>query len=154
MNLVELITPKTVFLNVAASSRKQALEVLSKRAATETDLKPRVLFDILVERERLGPTSIGKGVAIPHIKITELQKIHTLFFRLKEPVDFHALDEQPVDLLFVILAPNNSDAQHLKLLAQISRLLRDKNICTKLRQAGRPENVCALLTNTTLRSAA
>ena len=154
MNLVGLITPKTVFLDVAASSRKQALEVLSKRAATETGLKPRVLFDILVERERLGPTSIGKGVAIPHTKITELQNIHSLFFRLKKPVDFYALDEQPVDLLFLILAPKNSDAEHLKLLAQISRLMRDKIMCTKLRQAGRPENVCALLTNTTTQSAA
>jgi nitrogen PTS system EIIA component len=154
MNLVEFITPETIFMDVSAGSKKQVLEELSKRAAAATGVKPRILFDILVERERLGPTGIGKGVAIPHGKMPELQKIHSLFVRLEKPVDFDAIDEQPVDLLFVILAPEDSDAEHLKLLAQTSRLMRDDNICTKLRQADRPERLFALLTNTTTRRAA
>ncbi|MBE90018.1 MAG: PTS IIA-like nitrogen-regulatory protein PtsN [Rhodospirillaceae bacterium] len=154
MNLVELIKPETVFLDVAARSKKQVLEELSKRAATETGLETRFLFDILVDRERLGPTGIGKGIAIPHAKITELKKIHSLFIRLEEPIDYEAPEEEPVDLLFVILAPENSESKYLKLLAQISRLLRDDHVCTKIRQANRSEKLCSVLTNTTTHRAA
>ena len=154
MNLAELIKPETVFLDLAAGSKKQALEELSKRAAAETGLETRFLFDILVDRERLGPTGIGKGIAIPHAKITELQKIHSLFIRLEKPIDYEAFDEQPVDLLFAILVPENSESKHLTLLAQISRLLRNDDICSRLRQARRPEKLYSILTNTTTRQAA
>ena len=106
----------------------------------------RVIFDVLLQREKLGTTGIGRGIAIPHGKLQELKKLHGLFARLPKAIDFDAIDEQPVDLIFMLLAPVSAGADHLKALARVSRLLRDESVCAKLRGADGPEALFALLT--------
>ncbi len=146
MEMVELLVPDGVVANLKASSKKQALQELSQQAASLTGLHERVIFDVLLQREKLGTTGIGRGIAIPHGKMQELEKLHGLFARLPKAIDFDAIDEQPVDLIFLLLAPESAGADHLKALARVSRLLRDESVCAKLRGADDPEALFALLT--------
>lgn len=146
MEMVELLAQDGVVANLKASSKKQALQELSQQAASLTGLHERVIFDVLLQREKLGTTGIGRGIAIPHGKMQELERLHGLFARLPKPIDFDAIDEQPVDLIFLLLAPESAGADHLKALARISRLLRDETVCAKLRGADDPEALFALLT--------
>ena len=146
MEMVDLLVPDAVVANLKAGSKKQALQELSQQAATLTGLQERVIFDVLLQRERLGTTGIGRGIAIPHGKMQELKKLHGLFARLPKAIDFDAIDEQPVDLIFMLLAPVSAGADHLKALARVSRLLRDESVCAKLRGADDPEALFALLT--------
>lgn len=147
MEIVDLITPQSVIARLRAANKKQALQELAKRAAEITGLRERAIFDVLLERERLGTTGVGDGIAIPHGKLAELKRLHGLFARLETPVDFDAVDEQPVDLIFLLLAPEGAGADHLKALARVSRLLRDRSTCEKLRGADTPDALYALLTN-------
>ena len=146
MEMVELLVQDGVVANLKASSKKQALQELSQQAASLTGLHKRVIFDVLLQREKLGTTGIGRGIAIPHGKMQELERLHGLFARLPKPIDFDAIDERPVDLIFLLLAPESAGADHLKALARISRLLRDEAVCEKLRGADDPEALVALLT--------
>jgi PTS system nitrogen regulatory IIA component len=146
MEIAELITPEGVVPNLRATSKKQALQELARRAAEITGLAERAIFDVLVERERLGTTGVGNGIAIPHGKLASLTRIYGLFARLDKPIDFDSIDEQPVDLIFLLLAPESAGADHLKALARISRLLRDKAVCEKLRGTDSAEGLYALLT--------
>jgi PTS system nitrogen regulatory IIA component len=129
------------------SSKKQALQELARRAAEITGVHERQIFDVLLERERLGTTGVGNGIAIPHGKLADVKQMFGLFARLEHPVDFEAIDEQPVDLIFLLLAPEGAGADHLKALARVSRLLRDRAICEKLRGADQAEAIYALLTD-------
>lgn len=147
MEIVDLITPQSVVARLRAANKKQVLQELAKRAAEITGLRERAIFDVLLERERLGTTGVGDGIAIPHGKLAELKRLHGLFARLETPVDFDAVDEQPVDLIFLLLAPEGAGADHLKALARVSRLLRDRSTCEKLRGADTPDALYALLTN-------
>ncbi len=146
MEIDELITPQSVIAHLRATSKKHALQELAKRAAEATGLPERAIFDVLLERERLGTTGVGNGIAIPHGKLPELKRLHGLFARLETPVDFDAIDDQPVDLIFLLLAPETAGADHLKALARVSRLLRDRAVCEKLRGADQPDAIYALLT--------
>ena len=146
MEMVDLLVPDAVVASLKAGSKKQALQELSQQAATLTGLHERVIFDVLLQREKLGTTGIGRGIAIPHGKMQELKKLHGLFARLPKAIDFDAIDEQPVDLIFMLLAPVSAGADHLKALARVSRLLRDESGCAKLRGADDPEALFALLT--------
>jgi len=148
MEIAELLSPESVIPNLRATSKKQVLQELARRAAEATGLHERAIFDVLLERERLGTTGVGHGIAIPHGKLPELKKLFGLFARLEQPVDFDAIDEQPVDLIFLLLAPETAGADHLKALARVSRLLRDRAVCEKLRGANQPEALYALLTET------
>src|SRR6266851_5405116 len=114
-----------------------------------TDIAERRLYDVLVERELLGSTGIGRGIAIPHGKLTELSRLCGLFARLERPIPFDAIDDQPVDLVFVLLAPAGAGADHLRALARVSRLLRDGSICQKLRGTDNADALYALLTDHT-----
>ncbi len=154
MEMVELLVQDGVVANLKASSKKQALQELSQQAASLTGLHERMIFDVLLQREKLGTTGIGRGIAIPHGKMQELERLHGLFARLPKPIDFDAIDEQPVDLIFLLLAPESAGADHLKALARISRLLRDEAVCEKLRGADDPEALFALLTVPTVSPAA
>ncbi len=145
MDLDEILTPESVVANLKAKSKKQALQELSKRAKVITGLVERDIFDTLLERERLGTTGVGQGVAIPHGRMAELDRLYGLFARLEHPIDFDAIDDQPVDLIFVLLAPVSAGADHLKALARVSRLLRDKSMCAKLRGTANPEALYAAL---------
>ena len=129
-----------------ASSKKQALQDLARRAGDITGLHERAIFDVLMERERLGTTGVGNGIAIPHGKMANLDRLYGLFARLEHSVDFQSIDEQPVDLIFLLLAPESAGADHLKALARVSRLLRDGSVCEKLRGTNDAEALFALLT--------
>jgi PTS system nitrogen regulatory IIA component len=107
-----------------------------------------------MERERLGTTGVGNGIAIPHGKLANLDKLYGLFARLEKPIDFQAIDKQPVDLIFLLLAPESAGADHLKALARVSRLLRDKQVCEKLRGTDSQEALFALLTESAATQAA
>ncbi|MBT3989324.1 MAG: PTS IIA-like nitrogen regulatory protein PtsN [Rhodospirillaceae bacterium] len=146
MELTDLLTPESIVANLKATSKKQALQELSKRIAEVIEHDERDIFDILLEREKLGTTGVGDGIAIPHGKLESLEKLHGFFARLERPVDFDSIDERPVDLIFLLLAPESAGADHLKALARVSRLLRDKANCDKLRGSDNPEALYALLT--------
>lgn len=133
MDLRDLITPEGIFPALKVKTKKQVLQELSERAAELTGLNPRQVFEALLQRERLGSTGVGGGIAIPHGKITGISKIITLFARLDEKVEFESMDGEPVDLVFLLLAPETAGADHLKALARISRLLRDPAAIEKLR---------------------
>ncbi|WP_142849026.1 PTS IIA-like nitrogen regulatory protein PtsN [Telmatospirillum sp. J64-1] len=146
MEIADLITPQSIIANLRATSKKQALQELARRAAEITGLHERAVFDVLLERERLGTTGVGNGIAIPHGKLPNLDGLHGLFARLERPINFDSIDEQPVDLIFLLLAPESAGADHLKALARVSRLLRDKSICEKLRGTEKTDALYALLT--------
>ncbi|HEX3535192.1 MAG TPA: PTS IIA-like nitrogen regulatory protein PtsN [Stellaceae bacterium] len=147
MEIADLLTPRGVIANFRVSSKKQALQELAKRAATATGIAERRIFEVLSERERLGTTGIGMGIAIPHGKMAEINHLFGLFARLERPIPFEAIDDQPVDLVFLLLAPANAGADHLKALARVSRLLRDRPTCQKLRGTDNPDALYALLTD-------
>ena len=154
MEISDLITLEGLDANLKVSSKKQALQELSKRAADVTGQHERAIFDVLMERERLGTTGVGNGIAIPHGKLSTLDRLYGLFARLETPIDFHAIDEQPVDLVFLLLAPETAGADHLKALARVSRLLRDGAVCEKLRGTEDAEALYALLTQSSASQAA
>jgi nitrogen PTS system EIIA component len=154
MEIADLIAPEGVVANLRAAGKKQALQELARRAAPLAGLPERTIFDVLLERERLGTTGVGHGVAIPHGKLSALRRLHGLFAKLDNPIDFDSIDDQPVDLIFLLLAPDNAGADHLKALAKVSRLLRDRTVCDKLRGAETPEALYALLTESTASHAA
>ena len=142
----DLITPQAILANLKAGSKKQALQDMARRAAELTGQHERAVFDVLLERERLGTTGVGHGIAIPHGKLPGLERVHGVFARLERPIDFDAIDEQPVDLIFLLLAPEHAGADHLKALARVSRLLRDQGMCDKLRGSDSADAIYALLT--------
>jgi PTS system nitrogen regulatory IIA component len=139
------VTPAAVVASLKATSKKQALQELARRAAELTGEQERAIFDVLLERERLGTTGVGDGVAIPHGKLPNLRRLVGVFARLERPIDFEAIDEQPVDLIFLLLAPGTAGADHLKALARVSRLLRDRQMREKLRGSETREALYALL---------
>ncbi|MGE5503733.1 MAG: PTS IIA-like nitrogen regulatory protein PtsN [Actinomycetota bacterium] len=146
MEIADLINPAAVIPNLRATSKKQALQDLARRAAEVTGLHERAVFEVLLERERLGTTGVGNGIAIPHGKLPTLERLHGVFARLEKPINFESIDEQPVDLIFLLLAPESAGADHLKALARVSRLLRDKGVCEKLRGTDNSDALYALLT--------
>ncbi|MCF4166023.1 PTS IIA-like nitrogen regulatory protein PtsN [Zavarzinia compransoris] len=147
MELNTIISPEGVIADLKANSKKQALQELSVRAAGITGVSDRTILDTLLERERLGTTGVGQGIAIPHGKLGEIDRLFGLFARLADPIEFESIDEQPVDLVFLLLAPQGAGADHLKALARVSRLLRDKDVCEKLRHCDSVEAIYALLTD-------
>ncbi len=147
MDIGDLVTPASIVANLRVPNKRQALQELAKRAAQLTDQHERVIFDVLLERERLGSTGVGQGIAIPHGRIPGLTRLHGLFARLERPIPFESIDDQPVDLIFLLLAPTSAGADHLKALARISRLLRERAICEKLRGTDKADALYALLTD-------
>ena len=154
MEINDLISLEGIVANLRATSKKQALQDLARRAADVTGEPERAIFEVLIERERLGTTGVGNGIAIPHGKLPGLDKLYGLFARLDTPIDFDAIDEQPVDLICLLLAPESAGADHLKALARVSRLLRDRSICDKLRGSDTAEAIFALLTESAASHAA
>ena len=146
--MIELITPASIIANLRAGNKKQALQELARKAAELTGQHERMIFDVLLERERLGTPGVGQGIAIPHGKLSSLGRVYGIFARLERAIDFDAIDEQPVDLMFLLLAPEQAGADHLKALARVSRLLRDNSVCEKLRGSTSADAIYALLTQT------
>tara|TARA_R110002096_G_scaffold11971_7_gene43580 strand:+ start:392 stop:853 length:462 start_codon:yes stop_codon:yes gene_type:complete len=145
MNIGDLLSVDSIVAGFKASSKKQAIQALARKIAVNAGVDDRLVFDKLLERERLGSTGVGKGVAIPHARIAGLPKITGLFAKLASPIDFDSVDERPVDLIFMLLAPEEAGADHLKALASVSRLLRDDQMCNKLRLTPDSNAIYAML---------
>lgn len=142
-----MLTAKRIIPDLKASSKKDALLQIAEQAAKHAGLTPEEVFDVLFQRERLGTTGVGEGIAIPHGKFNNLKSIYGFFACAKKPIAFDAVDEKPVDLIFTILAPADAGADHLKALAEVSRMLRDPVVCKKLRGATSAEAMFVLLTS-------
>ncbi len=146
MDLSDLVNPQGVVANLKVSGKKQLLQELAQRMAGIAHVAERTIFETLLERERLGTTGVGQGIAIPHARLPGIDKIFGMFARLAEPIDFDSIDDQPVDLVFLLIAPEGAGADHLKALARVSRLLRNQATCEKLRAAQDTAAIYALLT--------
>ena len=146
MMITDLVAPEAILPALKVNGKKQALQELASRAAALTGQNDRAIFEVLLQREKLGTTAVGYGVAIPHGKLPKLEKLFGLFARLERPIDFEAMDGQPVDLVFLLLAPEGAGADHLKALARIARLLRDGETTRKLRESRDAESLYAVLT--------
>jgi len=145
MQIDDLVGPTRVVPKLKAGSKRQALQELAQHAAALTGFDEKSIQRVLSEREKLGTTGIGQGVAIPHGKLPGLSGIHAVFARAAAPIDFESVDDRPVDLFFLLLAPEDAGAAHLRALAHVSRLLRDSSFCEKLRGAAGEDALHALL---------
>lgn len=145
MTITDLVAPEAIISALKVNSKKQALQELAARASAITGQNERAIFEVLLQREKLGTTGVGYGVAIPHGKLPTLDKLFGMFARLERPIDFEAMDGQPVDLMFLLLAPEGAGADHLKALARIARLLRDQDLANKLRASRDAEAIYSVL---------
>lgn len=145
MDLGELLAPGGIIPSLKVTCKKQALQELANRASEVTGLEARQVFDTLLQRERLGSTGLGRGIAIPHVKFKKLKNIVCLFARLSEPIAFDSHDGEPVDLIFLLLAPEHASGDHLKALARISRLVREPAVLERLRTAEDADSLKAVL---------
>ena len=150
MNISDLLAPEAVVASLKVNGKKQLLQELSTRAAALTHLPERKIFETLTERERLGSTGVGQGIAVPHGRLAGIDTIAGIFARLETPIEYDSVDKQPVDLVFMLLAPEGAGADHLKALARVSRLLRNQQAVEKLRAATKAEALYAILTEPTL----
>ena len=146
MSLSQLIKPDAVLAALRVNGKKQALQEMSERAALVSGLPAREIFDALLQRERLGSTGVGDGVAIPHGKLAKCEEIFGVFARLERAIDFDAPDGLPVDLILMLIAPESAGADHLKALAMSARLLRNPSIASQLRATRDATALYALLT--------
>ena len=154
MDIGDLLDRGAISPRVSASSKRQALAVIAEIAARSFDLKPAEILDALIEREEAGSTGVGFGVAVPHARLPGLDRMRAVFVRLEAPVAFDSMDDQPVDLLLALVAPEQSGSEHLRALARVSRLLRKPEIREQLRQAGAVDAIHALLAREAQPSAA
>ncbi len=146
MELSELINSDSIVSTLKVGSKKQALQELAQVAEGITGISSRDIFATVLQRERLGSTGVGQGIAIPHGKLEGLDRLFAIFARLETPIGFDAMDDQPVDLIFMLLAPESAGADHLKALARISRTLRDPSITRKLRDSTSKAEIYSILT--------
>ncbi len=146
MNFSSLLSPSAVRVLSDVSSKKRLLQAIAELAATQVDIPASRVFDALQERESLGPTGVGHGIALPHARLPDMAGVRGIFVRLERAIDFDAADRQPVDLVFALLAPVDSGVDHLKALALVSRTLRNPALCAKLRANTDPSALYALLT--------
>jgi PTS system nitrogen regulatory IIA component len=145
MPTTDLVSPNAIIPALKVNGKKQALQEIAAKAAVLTGQSEKAILEILLQREKLGSTGVGNGVAIPHGKLAKLGNVFGLFARLERPVDFEALDGQPVDLIFLLLAPEGAGADHLKALARVARLLRDPEVAQKLRNSHDADALYAVL---------
>ncbi len=145
MALADLLHQDAIIPALKVNSKKQLLQELAAKASKVTGLSEREIFDVVLQRERLGSTGVGNGIAIPHGKLASVRSIVGVFARLESPVDFEALDDQPVDLVFLLLAPEGAGADHLKALSRIARVLRDQDLVAKLRATDSASAIYAFL---------
>jgi len=154
LTMRELVSPQAVVASLDAPAKKDVLQNIASSAAALLGKESLAVFDVLWERERLGTTGVGQGIAIPHGRVPGLDKVSGFFARLAQPVNFEAIDDKPVDLVFLLLAPESAGADHLHALASVSRLLRDPKLCERLRQAKDAPALYRILTETAVVQAA
>ena len=153
-DLSDLLRPDAVLTGVVVPTKKMLFQLIGTTAASLIGVAPKVIADRLADREKLGSTGFGGGVAIPHAKLEGLSQVTGLFVRLDQGIDFQAVDDLPVDLAFVLLSPVQAGADHLKALARVSRRMRDRTFLAKLRGAGSPDALYALFATDDARDAA
>jgi PTS system nitrogen regulatory IIA component len=153
MTLIDLLSPAAVISPLRANGKKQALQELALHASKLTALPERELYEALLQRERLGSTGIGDGIAIPHGRMAGIDRLVGLFARVEKPIDFEALDGQPVDIIFVLIAPEGAGADHLKALARVARVLRNQAVLEQIRMVRDPEMIYALLVESAAKAA-
>jgi PTS system nitrogen regulatory IIA component len=146
MDLGDILAERSVIAHAFAKTKPDLLRLMAQRAADGTGLDAGVIFESLSQREELGSTGLGNGIAIPHGKIAGLNAVTAVFARLEEPIDFDAVDDQPVDLVMMLLAPFGAGADHLRALSRVARLLRTDSIADQLRRADDPARMFAILT--------
>ncbi len=145
MKIIELLDPERIVCHGQASSKKRALERLSQLLATgAAELTPEAIFDSLVGRERLGSTGLGKGIAIPHGRVSGLDNAIGAFLHLEQGIDFDAIDGQPVDMMFAMLVPEHYTDEHLAILAALAALFEQDEFCAALRNSSQPQQVIEL----------
>ena len=145
MDLSDLLVIDAILPRLKTANKKQALQEMAAKAAALTGRDERDIFETLMQREKLGSTGVGHGVAIPHGKLPGLDRLVGVFALLDKPIDFDSLDGEPVDVMFLLLAPESAGADHLKALARIARVLRDSDTAGRLREAGDAAAIYALL---------
>ncbi|MDN5785780.1 PTS sugar transporter subunit IIA [Pseudorhodobacter sp.] len=148
MELADLLIPGGVRVVSHLTSKKRLFQEIGEVAFGAYGLNAAVAIDGLQERESLGPTGVGHGIALPHARLQDLKKIVGVFLRLEKPLDYDSVDRQPVDLIFALFAPRDSGVDHLKALALVSRTMRDAGVCAKLRANVDPAKLHAILTET------
>jgi len=146
MELADILSEESVIVCVGLKTKSEVLRQLAERAAQVTKGDVEQIFEALSDREALGSTGLGNGIAIPHGKLAGLNGVTAVFARLETPIDFEAVDDQPVDLMMMLLAPVGAGADHLKALARVARLLRNEDTVEALRRAGGAEEIYAILT--------
>lgn len=146
MNLFDLLKPEAVRVMSAVSSKKRLLCAVSEIAHTAYGIDQSTAIEALMERENLGPTGVGNGVALPHARLADIDKVRGVFVLLERAVEFRAVDHLPVDICFALFAPESAGVEHLKALAAVSRTLRDTSVCAKLRANPDPATLYTILT--------
>ncbi len=154
MNIKDMLSDKSFLVNFEASSKKNVLEELSKLAEKDIKIDSRILLEALTKREKLGSTAVGNGIAIPHTNCLDIDKPKVFVALLSNSLDFNANDDQPVDIIFLLLAPDNRGSEHLQALALVSRLLRNKELTTKLRGCKNTESAFAVISQSVREKAA
>lgn len=146
MDLATLLKPEAIRVSGLMKSKKRLFHDLAELAAAAYGIDAATAVDALQERESLGPTGVGHGVALPHARLDALESVRGVFMRLERPLDYGSVDRAPVDLIFALFAPRDAGVEHLKALALVSRTLRDASLCTKLRANTDPDKLFAILT--------
>jgi PTS system nitrogen regulatory IIA component len=154
MPLTDLVAPTAIIPALKVNNKKKTIQELAARAAKLTGQNERAILEVLTQREKLGSTGVGNGVAIPHGKLPNLNRLFGLFARLEKPIDFDSLDGHPIDLIFLLLAPESAGADHLKALARVARQLRDPEVAKKLRDSRDADAIYAVLNHAPASSAA
>ncbi len=147
MKISEIMNENCIVVGIKAQNKRQLLQELAQKASEITQISERTIFDSLLERENLGSTGFGGATALPHARIAEAGKVSGIFAKLNTPIDFDAVDGKPVDLIFMLISPEGSGADHLTALAKASRILKDEATCNKIRQISKCEEIYALLNN-------
>jgi PTS system nitrogen regulatory IIA component len=145
MTISDLLSPERIFINPDISSKKRLLEFISKGIAELCDLPQATIYNNLLDRERLGSTGLGKGFAIPHARLNDLDTTIGCFIRLDQPVNYEAVDNKPVDLVFTIIIPQQATDEHLKILSSLAKIFSQSEICDAIRKADSRDEVARII---------
>ena len=154
MNINDMLSSDAMLINFDGTSKKQVLDELSKLAEKKLEINPRTLLESLIKREKLGSTAVGNGIAIPHANVSNIEKPYVFVSTLINGLDFNSTDDQPVDIVFLLIAPDNNGSENLQALALISRLLRNNELTTKLRGCKNTESALAVISQSIREKAA
>ncbi len=141
MTISALLSPQKIFLDSEVTSKKKLLELIANIVADKTQLAQSTIYNNLLNRERLGSTGLGRGIAVPHARVPDLEQTIGCFFRLKEPVNFESPDNQPVDLVFTIVIPEEATEEHLLILSSLARIFSQADVCEAIRSATSKEEI-------------